>query len=66
MLFSVIFSLVIIFLSLLIDELIADFTISMEGTYGVNFIKSQAIFINSSEEQLMSFCPTTDMLLLFG
>ena len=38
MLFSVIFSFIIIFFTLLIDELIAEFTLSMEDTYNVNFI----------------------------
>lgn len=49
MLFSVLFSVIIIFFTLLIDELIAEFTLSMEDTYDVNFISKQAIFINSTD-----------------
>ena len=40
MLFSVIFSTIIIFMTLVIDEVIAEFMLEMESTYGVNFINS--------------------------
>lgn len=66
MMFSVIFSTAIIFCSLIIDELISEFSISMEDTYGINFLKDQSVFANSTEEQMRSFCPTTDNLLLLG
>jgi len=50
MLFSVIFSMIIILFSLMIDEVIAEFTVSMEGTYGANFIKTNSVFINSTTD----------------
>ena len=48
MLFSVIFSTIIIFMTLVIDEVIAEFMLEMEGTYGENFIYNQSLFINSN------------------
>jgi hypothetical protein len=66
MLFSVLFSIIIIAFTLLIDELIAEFTFAMEETYEVNFMNQQALFMNSTQQQLEVFCPTTDKLLLFG
>jgi hypothetical protein len=50
MLFSVLFSVIIIFFTLLIDELIAEVVFAMEETYDVNWINQQALFINSTPE----------------
>ena len=67
MLFSVIFSTIIIFMTLVIDEVIAEFMLEMEGTYGENFIYNQSLFINSNTKDLNQFCPgSVDKLLLFA
>ena len=66
MLFSVVFSLIIIFLTLLIDELIAELTFAMEDAYGENFIFNTVIFTESSKANLEGFCPNVDKMLLLG
>jgi hypothetical protein len=67
MLFSVLFSIIIIFFTLIIDELMAEFTFFMEEVYKYNFMKNNTIFINSTVRDLNRFCPSaSDKLLLFA